>query len=150
MNLLSKLEDLLDKISTKVEVSGYSQNKYNTNEFHNLMNKLISDDKFKLRSRDDNNSTYVLNVLGKVVGEISQAKVLFGKEATPEMYRNMKSRFTCQLMENGTIEIRSFEYAFLALQKEQDAFRELLSMRLNILLQMIDDDEDDIVVEETS
>jgi len=145
----NKIEDMVDKISKRVEAVGYSKQKYNADAFHNLMNQLVSEGKFGLRSRDDDHSTYVLNVYGRTFGELSQAKILFGKEATPAMYQNMKSRFECRLMEDGIIEVKSFEFIFLALKKENEAFKKLLSLRLDVLLQMIDEEEeDDIVVEE--
>jgi len=150
MNFLHKLEDYIDKITPKVEVTGNSKRKFNPDEFHDLMNQLISDYDFTLRSRNDETLIYILNVSGKTMGELSQVKVLFGKEPTPEMYSSSKSRFECRLMENGTIGIRSFEH-MLGLKKVREAFREVLSRRLENLLEWIDkEDKNDVVVEETS
>jgi len=151
MNVLHKLEDFLDKITPKVEVTGNSKRKFNPDEFHDLMNQLISDYDFTLRSRNDETLIYILNVSGRMMGELSQAKVLFGKEPTPEMYSSSKSRFECRLMENGIIEINSFEHLAGFNKKVREAFREVLSRRLENLLEWIDKEEkNDIEVEETS
>lgn len=135
MNVLYWIEDQIDKITPKVEVTGRSKTKFTKETFNSLMNRIISELRLILRSSSD--SVYILCFSGKTCGELSQAKVIFGKEAKPDMYKNMKSKYKCVLTDDGAIEVTSFEH-MAGLKKERIAFKEILAMRLDLLLRLID------------
>ena len=135
MNILYWFEDQIDKITPKIEATGQSKKKFTKEAYHSLMNKIMPELGLNLRSNSD--SIYLLCFNGRTFGELSQAKVLLGKEAKPDMYKNMKSRYKCILTDDGAIEVTSFEH-MLGFKKERIAFKENLAMRLDMLLKLID------------
>lgn len=131
MGILSWLEDKIDSRTPKVNVIGYTKKKFSNEEFQLLISALVSEPFFKMRK-----ATYlecVLNVSGKILGDLSQAKVLFGKNPEPKMYKNMKSRFRIKLKEDGRLEIESFEHLMALKDEEFGAFQSVLSQRLEII-----------------
>lgn len=135
MGLFRWLEDKIDKRTPKVEVDGLTSTKFDIDSFKSLMSKLQSEPYFKLRSSTD--KCFVLNVMGNTIGSAEQAKVLFGKEPTPKMYKKMKSRFEIALLEDGRLRINSFEH-FASMEKERDSIKSMLKMRLDVLISSID------------
>jgi len=138
MNFIYWIEDQIDKITPKVEVTGWSKTKFTKETFNFLINRIISELQLTIISNSD--FVYILRFSGKTFGELSQAKVFFGKEAKIDMYKNMKSRYKCFLTNDGAIEITSFEH-MVGLKKERIAFKEILAMRLELLMSIIDKNE---------
>jgi len=136
MSLKHWVEDKLDKFTPKVEATGDTENRCTPEQFGLLMTRLITEYEFVLRSKSD--SSYVFDIPGRIVGESSQARVLFGKKAIPKMYQAHKSRLKCTLLNDGRIRIESFEH-MAGFRKEREAFKQVLSERLESILQMIDD-----------
>jgi hypothetical protein len=135
MGLFRWLEDKIDKRTPKIEVDGLTNTKFDTDSFKLLMSKVQSEPYFRLRSSTDNG--FILNVIGNSIGSAEQANVLFGKEPTAEMYKNMKSRFEITLLEDGRLKINSFEH-LASMEKERDSFRNMLKMRLDVFINSID------------
>lgn len=136
MSLKHWIEDKLDNFTPKVEAIGDTESSFTPEQFHLLMTRLIIEYKFELRSKSG--SSYVFDIPGRTVGELSQAKVLLGIKAIPKSYRVHKSRLKCTLLNDGIIRIESFEH-LAGLREEREAFKQMLYERLESILQMIDD-----------
>ncbi len=136
MNILNWIEDQVNKIVPKVEVTGRSEKKFTKETYKSLMNELITELQLKLRS--SSGTVYHLCFSGKTIGELSQVKVLLAKKANPEMYKSMKSRYKCILTDDGTIEVTSFEH-MAGFKKERIAFKKNLARRLNLFLGLINE-----------
>lgn len=134
MNLFYWIEDQLDKLTPKVEVHCKSKLKFASDTFDIQMKKVSSELPLKLRSKSSNIFTF--NFSGRTAGTLSQAKVFFGKEPKPEMYKNMKSKLKCTLTDDGTIEVLSYEH-MAGLGNEREVFKEILTTRLNLLLTIL-------------
>jgi hypothetical protein len=120
------IEDKIDKITPKIEVSDFTETKFDSDSFNSLISKLETEPYFKLRSKKDNE--FVLNVSGKTV-DFALAKMVLGKNPTPKMYKNLKSRFKVTHLNDGRLEIVSFEYV-VSVEKEIEANRGMLKLRL--------------------
>ena len=137
MSFFNWIEDKLDAKTPKIESIGYTEKKFSTENFQSLISALASEPFFKMRSRSD--FECVLKVKGKTVGDLSQAKILFGENPKPDMYKNMKSRFRIVLKEDGRLKIESFEHVMALKNEELEVIQKMLSQRLKIFLANIED-----------
>ena len=121
----------MDSITPKVAVAANSKDRFSSGDFHALMTRPISNSNVKLRTRSK--SEYVFDLPGQVFGTIQQAEALFSSKTSPGLFEVHKSRVKCTLLNDGIIKVESFEH-FPGLRNERDAFREVLSERLDRFL----------------
>ena len=139
MKFFHWIEDQLDKITPKVEVSGRSKNAFTKESFASLMNQIESE--FQLVKRSESDSVRIFCFTGNTLGNLSQVKAIFAREANSEMYGNMKSRYRFVMSDDGGIDITSYEH-MAGLKKERRAFESILSNRLNLALGFINQNGD--------
>ena len=118
-----------------MEAVGYSKRRFSGDEFKSTMTAFITND--TILPLTITGAAYDLRVSGRLFGGLSQAKVLIGKPAKPELYENMRFRFQVTLLQDGRISVRAYEHV-LGFPKERRAMQSLFDVRVNQVLQFLE------------
>ncbi len=134
-NLLDNFEARMDSFSPKVEVIEKLQKKYSKEEFEALMDRLSSERGLGLKSKEVEG--YIFTVNGWKFGDRQDTRDIFANDAIAELFMDSKSRFECCLLEDGTVQISSFEHV-PGPKHQRGEFKLVLDLRLKQLLKLID------------
>ena len=132
MSIMRCIENLIEKLTPKVEASDTLKKEYTHEQFHMLIMQLI--DSCSLRIIRKGDRMYDLRTAGKTVG--GGLKVLLGKQPAPEMYKNLKLRYEFTLLDDGRIRITVFEH-MIGLPKERRAFKTFCHRHLKALSEQL-------------
>lgn len=137
MTIFKWLEDGIHKVIPRIEVSDFTETKFDTAGFDSLISKISHEPDFTLKTRKERE--FVLTVNGRVIGDLKQCGVLFGKTPTPQMYKNMGSKIKVTHQNDGRLKIESFDH-FIALKREREAVKGMLQIKLDAFKNKIDTD----------
>ena len=130
----SIIEDGLDKITPKTEVSGTSKSEYDEASFQKSMQRLLKNNDLSLRYSQDGKCLF--NVHGNIM---VIASATHRKDFNPndfEKFSNVKSKLLCELV-NRKILICSYEH-LLGPKSHRKVFKEVLEKRLKVALRIIE------------
>ena len=130
MNILIKIEDILNKVVPKLGVKDKIDLSINQDTFNKIMSKITQSKEVNVRSSSDTTFDFIFhgNTFGNLDFEVAN-KAITGKEIEPNKMNRYKSRIICRLLPNSIIEVESFEH-LLGFPSEKRAFKVVLENRL--------------------
>lgn len=131
---LENFEARMDSFTPKTEVTEQLEKNYTDEEFQALMDRLLSERGLKLKS--DANDVYVLTVNGWKFGDRQETKDIYPNDAIAEMFMDSKSRLEFHRLEDGTVQVSSFEHIPGSKQQAAD-YKLVLALRMKQLLSKI-------------
>lgn len=133
-SLLDRFEIRMDSFTPKIEVTRELGKKYTREEFRALMDHLLSERGLKLKS--DAEGVYILTVNGWRFGDRQETMDIYPNDAIAEMFMDSKSRFEFRRLEDGTVQVSSFEHIPGSKQQAGD-YKLVLALRMKQLLAKI-------------